>query len=664
MQAHQRASVFIPKQPSARPVDGSLLDWCGSVMRWPLKRQGEAELLEGVLESMEDGISIMDGAFNITAYNRRFLELYDVPEQDFSPGTSFLDFFRYRARRGDYGPGSVEAWVDQRTDAFLNNVSLNTVERIPNSGRILSITRRRLPDGCYVSFYRDITEYRQTESDYRTIFELAPEGMYRTTLEGHFLRVNPAAARILGYDSPDDLMSSVNDIGAQVHASPEQRENQIQGLLKKGVQEDLELRARRKDGSIIWVTENARAVRDGSGKVMYLEGFFHDITARKVAEQAIKDSEERYVLALRGANEGMWDWNLETDTMHVSERFKELLSFNFEGNEISPAAAWQRRLHPDDRRRFRGEMNAHLRGETEFYETDVRILVPGEQPIWVRARGIGIRDETGRVNRLAGSLGDITARKSAEIALQQAKEEAEEAARAKSRFLANMSHELRTPLNAIIGMTEMLREEVHSPDPGDFAEPLDRVSRASKHLLALIDQILDLSKIEAGKVELEYVPFSLVSMMSEIETTIRPMAKKNGNTFHIGHDPNLGMVNSDPVRLRQVILNLLGNACKFTEGGDITLSLKLDQGHPEPHLHIVASDTGIGMSPEQMRTVFDEFSQGDSSTTRKYGGTGLGLAITQRICQIMGGRIEAESEVGKGTTFNVWLPIALESVEV
>ncbi len=630
-------------------------------MHWPRRRQREAELLEGVLESMEDGISIMDTNYNISAFNRRFLEVYGIPEGDLRPGTSFRDFFRYRARRGDYGPGDVEAWVDQRTEAFLSNISLNTVERFLSNGRILSITRRRLGDGCYVSFYRDITEHRQTESDYRTIFELAPEGMFRSTLEGRFLRVNPAAARILGYDSPEDMISSVKSIAAQVHATTEQRESQINGLLEEGIRENQELRAKRKDGSIIWVTENTRAVRDASGKVKYLEGFFHDITARKVAEQAIRDSEERYVLALRGANEGMWDWNLETDTMHVSERFKELLSIDFEGNTMTPASSWQRHLHPEDRQRFRKDMNAHLRGETEFYETDVRILVPGGDPIWVRARGIGIRDETGQVNRLAGSLGDITARKSAELALQQAKEEAEEAARAKSRFLANMSHELRTPLNAIIGMTEMLQEEVHSPNPGDFAEPLDRVSRASKHLLALIDQILDLSKVEAGKVELEYVPFSLATMMNEIETSIGPMAEKNGNSFRIDREERLDIVNSDPVRLRQIILNLLSNACKFTENGEILLCLAMKQIDQKPLLHITARDSGIGMSEQQMQTIFEEFSQGDSSTTRKYGGTGLGLAITQRICHIMGGTIDAESNLGRGTTFHVWLPIAFET---
>ena len=503
-----------------------------------LRRQAEP-LLEAVLESMEDGVSIMDSAFNVTAFNHRFLDLYDMPAEAFRPGANFLDFFRYRARRGDYGPGEVEAMVEQRYATFLKTVSLSTIEQISNSGRILEINRRRLPDGCYVSFYRDITERRQTESDYRAIFEHAPEGMYRTTLDGRFLRANPAAARILGYDSPEELMATVNDVAGQVHATPEQRDKQIEGLLEKGVQENLELRARRKDGSVIWVTENARAVRDASGKLAYLEGFFRDITARKIAEQALRDSEERYVLALRGANEGMWDWNLETDTLHVSERFKEILSLNFEGSEIKPASEWQRRLHPQDLHRFRREMNAHLKGETKFYETDVRILVPGGSPIWVRARGIGVRDGTGRVIRLAGSLGDITARKKAELALQQAKEEAEEAARAKSRFLANMSHELRTPLNAIIGLTEMLKEEIQSPDPGDLNEPLDRVSRAGQHLLALIDQILDLSKIEAGKVEPEYVPFSVVGMIGEIETAIRPIASKNRNELRIECDPAL-----------------------------------------------------------------------------------------------------------------------------
>ena len=171
-----------------------------------------------------------------------------------------------------------------------------------------------------------------------------------------------------------------------------------------------------------------------------------------------------------------------------------------------------------------------------------------------------------------------------------------------------MSHELRTPLNAIIGLTEMLKEEIQSPDPGDLNEPLDRVSRAGQHLLALIDQILDLSKIEAGKVEPEYVPFSVVGMIGEIETAIRPIASKNRNELRIECDPALDLVRSDPVRIRQVVLNLLSNACKFTEGGNVTLSLGLEAQNGTQLLRIMTSDTGIGMSPEQMGTVFDEFS--------------------------------------------------------
>ncbi len=643
--------------------DKSLVARCRAIAgqaRRSARPAGAAEqLLDAVLESMEDGISIMDGSCNVTAFNQRFLELYDLPTDAFRPGDNFRDLFRYRARRGDYGPGDVEDLVKRRYDSFLDDISLSAIEQFATRHRILEITRRRLPDGCYVSFYRDITEHRQTERDYRAIFEHAPEGMYRTTLDGRFLRVNPAGARILGYDSPEELMSSVNDMATQVHGAPGQRERQIQALLEKGVLENLELRARRKDGSIIWVTENARAVRDATGKLAYLEGFFRDITARKIAEQALRDSEERYVLALRGANEGMWDWNLETDTLHVSERFKELLSLEFDGNKIVPASGWQPRLHPEDRARFRQEMSAHLKGETEFYETDIRILVPGKSHIWVRARGIGVRDAGGRVYRLAGSIGDITARKRAEIALQQAKEEAEEAARAKSRFLANMSHELRTPLNAIIGLTEMLQEEVQSADPVDVNEPLDRVSRAGKHLLALIDQILDLSKIEAGKVQLDYEQFSIAGLIGEIETAITPMARKNNNHFQVECDPGLQAVRSDAVRLRQIIINLLSNACKFTENGQVSLRLGIEAANGSSQLRITATDTGIGMSPDQIDVVFDEFSQGDSSTTRKYGGTGLGLAITKRLCQAMGGRIEADSSPGVGTTFNVWLPVAL-----
>jgi signal transduction histidine kinase len=229
-----------------------------------------------------------------------------------------------------------------------------------------------------------------------------------------------------------------------------------------------------------------------------------------------------------------------------------------------------------------------------------------------------------------------------------------EASQHKSQFLANMSHELRTPLNAIIGVSEMLREDAEAAKQD--LEPLDRVLGAGRHLLALINDILDLSKIEAGRMELNLETFALAPLIDGVVKTIEPLAAKNGNRVAVHCDAAIGMVRADQMRLRQALLNLMSNANKFTEKGTVTIAARQGQENSRDWITIAVADTGIGMTAEQMGKLFQEFSQADASTTRKYGGTGLGLAISKRFCQMMGGDITVESEPGKGSVFTVRLP--------
>jgi signal transduction histidine kinase len=229
-----------------------------------------------------------------------------------------------------------------------------------------------------------------------------------------------------------------------------------------------------------------------------------------------------------------------------------------------------------------------------------------------------------------------------------------EASQHKSQFLANMSHELRTPLNAIIGVTEMLREDAEAAKQD--LEPLDRVLGAGRHLLALINDILDLSKIEAGRMELQLEDFVLAPLIDGAVKTIEPLATKNENRVVVSCDAAIGSLHADQMRLRQALLNLMSNANKFTERGTITVHARRAQENGRDWITIAVADTGIGMTPEQMGKLFQEFSQADASTTRKYGGTGLGLAISKRFCQMMGGDITVESEPGRGSTFTIRVP--------
>ena len=234
-----------------------------------------------------------------------------------------------------------------------------------------------------------------------------------------------------------------------------------------------------------------------------------------------------------------------------------------------------------------------------------------------------------------------------------------EASQHKSQFLANMSHELRTPLNAIIGVTEMLREDAESLNQD--LEPLDRVLGAGRHLLALINDILDLSKIEAGRMELQLESFALAPLIAGVVKTIEPLAAKNANQVAVNSDGAIGTLHADQMRLRQALLNLLSNANKFTDHGTITIDARQGQENGHDWVTIAVTDTGIGMTAEQMGRLFQEFSQADASTTRKYGGTGLGLAISKRFCQMMGGDITVESEPGRGSIFTIRLPRMAQS---
>jgi len=275
---------------------------------------------------------------------------------------------------------------------------------------------------------------------------------------------------------------------------------------------------------------------------------------------------------------------------------------------------------------------------------------------------------SGRRMRI-GIIRDVTERKRVQAELLAAKDAAESANRSKSAFLANMSHELRTPLNAIIGYSEMLQEEAQEIGEEDHIPDLQKINSAGKHLLSLINAVLDLSKIEAGKMDLYLETFELSTIVQDVVAVIQPMIKKNGNKLELQVEENLGSMRADLTKVRQALFNLTSNANKFTESGTITLSIERERsdGPIEDWILFHVRDTGIGLTPEQMDKLFQEFTQADASTTRKYGGTGLGLALSRRFCRLMGGDITVQSEYGRGSTFTIRLPMnvgELQQVQV
>ncbi|HRB11524.1 MAG TPA: ATP-binding protein, partial [Vicinamibacteria bacterium] len=270
-----------------------------------------------------------------------------------------------------------------------------------------------------------------------------------------------------------------------------------------------------------------------------------------------------------------------------------------------------------------------------------------------------LKNAEGQASGMIAVAQDITSRKRQERELKEAKVAAEAANATKSQFLATMSHELRTPLNAIIGYTEMMTEEAEDNGHDEYVPDLKKVHSSAKHLLALINDVLDLSKIEAGKMDLYLETVEVKPLIDDVVSVVAPLVDKKANRLSVNLGPNLGSIHADVTKVRQSLFNLLSNASKFTERGTITLDVYRNWQDGRELFHFIVSDTGIGMNKEQLGRMFQAFTQADASTTRKFGGTGLGLVISRNFCQMMGGDITVESEEGKGTKFTILLPVVV-----
>jgi PAS domain S-box-containing protein len=376
----------------------------------------------------------------------------------------------------------------------------------------------------------------------------------------------------------------------------------------------------------------------------------------------LKESETRFQLVVKGTRDGIWDWvDTSTEKQYWSPQFFKLLGY--EPNEIeSKFSNFMKIIHPDDMESVEALFNSHtFKGRT--FDIEYRMLKKSEKYNWYQFRGIVTRDSGSGVKRMTGSITDISYRKNIEKKLKQAKEEAESATRMKSDFLATMSHEIRTPMNGIIGTTELvLGTELTLQQRGY----MNNVLYSAENLLEILNDILDFSKIEAGKMDLEMVPFDLKRASQEVIDLLMPKALQKKLKLSLVYKKETPeYVVGDSMRIRQILYNLVGNAIKFTESGSVIITVENQESVIPPRgkttLLVSVQDTGIGLTKQQRRSIFNKFAQADSSTTRKFGGTGLGLVISQMLVSMFGGEINVESEAGQGSIFSFSLSLDIAS---
>ncbi|WP_158560263.1 PAS domain-containing hybrid sensor histidine kinase/response regulator [Paenibacillus contaminans] len=480
--------------------------------------------------------------------------------------------------------------------------------------------------------------------------------------EGRFTYVNDRFCEASKYERSELIGSNHTIINSGFHPIEhfqDIRETIGQGQVWKG-----EMKNRAKDGSEYWVNLTIIPFVNDKGEILQHVAIGTDITNRKQSETVLNQTIEN----LRDIENALDESSIVAITddkgviTYVNEKFCEISKYNRDELIGKTHRLINSGYHP---KTFFKEMWETIKGGS-VWRGEVKNRAKDGSEYWMNTTIVPFLGSDGAPRQFISIRSDITDRVKAEAELAErteqlakARDEAIQASLIKSQFLANMSHELRTPLNAIIGYSEMLQEEAEELGESIFAEDLGKIRKAGSHLLALINDILDISKIEAGKMELSLETCSLQDLIHDVLTTIRPLLEGNGNEIRTQCIEE-GELNIDVTKMRQILINLLSNANKFTKDGLIQFDAYMESRSNVNGYVFRVRDTGIGMTPEQIAKLFQPFTQADASTTRKYGGTGLGLAISQRFIHLMGGEIGVESEFGKGTIFSCWLPVAAE----
>ncbi len=520
---------------------------------------------------------------------------------------------------------------------------------------------------CFPIFImgRSLRWAHRARNIFRRMIEKAPDALVIIDSTRQIRLINAQTTTLFGY-SPTELIGQPVDllIAERFRTSDAKSMTEPFGDLPTQIA-GTEIAGLHRDGSEFPIELSVSPLRTDEGLVVAIS--IRDITGRV----RLLASQERFELAVRGSSVGIWDWTIATNDLFMSARFKELLGYTDDELESS-FATWRSQLHPDDVELVLASLNSHLT-ERAPYDVEHRIRHRSGEYRWHRSRGQAIWDEAGRAVRMAGSSSDITAKKLAEDSLkeslatiaatnrslQEYANAAEAATLAKSEFLANMSHELRTPLNAIIGFSDGLLERVHRHPLNEHQKDrLAKIKRSGEHLLSLINNVLDISKIEAREQKVTPSHFAVASLVQEVIELADPLLRKKREVvLKNGCEANVPLIYSDRDKIKQILINLIGNAIKFTNKGRVTVRATV----VDSRIQIRVEDTGIGVSAQDLPHLFDKFYQAKQIRT-SFDGTGLGLSICKAFAELLGGSISVSSVEGSGSCFTVELPLQFEEV--
>ena len=640
------------------------------------RRQAELEIIrnrdlrEAIFNESADAIFLVNVEPSITLdCNRRAVELFEASGKDellYIEGHMLqrhqfteeeLKLISQEIKDKGFWSCEVE-YITRKGNPFWGNLA---AKQISIAGRVMNLVQ-----------VTDISQRKQSElllkaqqEFLRRLIDTVPNLIFVKDWQGRFTLVNQATANV--YQSTiADLISKTD---ADFHSNTKEVEQFLAvdlEVMTTMTTQVLEETVTYPDGKQFYFQTIKTPIVSADGHSREILGVATDISDRRQVEEQLRRSEAYLLEAQRIAHVGSWEFDVATQKITWSAE-----TFRMFGRDPAQQEPTYKELiqsiHCDDRDRYKAILRRTIK-QVQPFELENRVLRPDNSMVYVLVKGQPILDETGKLLSFLGTVLDITSRKQSEEQLRQTNEQLARTTRLKDEFLANMSHELRTPLNAILGMTEGLQDRVFGTINERQIKALQTIERSGSHLLELINDILDIAKIESGQLELDCTPTAVISLCQSSLAFVSQQALKKRIQIEIKLPPNLPNLSVDGRRIRQVLINLVNNAVKFTpEGGRITLKVSHQQtpadpesadSSPQNFLRIAVIDTGIGIAPEDINKLFQPFIQIDSALNRQYQGTGLGLALVKRIVELHGGQVGLTSEVGIGSCFTIDLPCA------